>query len=162
MASSLRKAIIRLQLYAEYLSGNVGVEQKFSDEQRVQFTNGTGSSQFNKVYTTTLTIAASGNGTVTLSSLTDAFGNALNLTKMNGLLIRHLSTSAASSVTIGTGTTPLFGTQIAALPLVKGDAFAYESLAGYTVTAASADKIKVINLDGANSATVTVTIFGSQ
>lgn len=162
MASSIRRAIIQLRFFAEYLGGKPGLEQKISDEQRTQFTNGTGSGQFNKPYTTTLTIAAGSNTTLTLSSLTNDIGESLSLTKLNGLLIRHLPTSLASQVTVGGGTTPVFGTKLVGLEFAKGDAMGFECLAGYTIASASNDKIKFINSDGSNAATVTVTVFGSQ
>lgn len=127
------------------------------------FTNGSGDNQANRAYYEKHTIAASGTLVLNLTTgLVDFNGNAIAATKLKALLIEHLDTTTATSITIGGGTNPLFGTQIVALPIVNGSHQSFVFPKGYTVASGSADRITITNADGTNQATVRITMLTSQ
>ena len=162
---SITSAIMRGMLEAIYTNGG-NARQTVSRRPMIQFTNGSGSGQANRLYDTNITplsIVASGSQTYNLSSLTDDFGNAIAATKIKGIVIEHLSSSVATGgITIGGGTAPVFGTQIVALPLLPGEHIQLGFKSGYTITATTADRLKITNADATNTATVRVTLLLSQ
>lgn len=164
--SSVNSAILRGSCQAIYTDGATG-QITCSRTPLVQLSNGNGTDQANRFYESGSTssgtsIAASSTLVLNLSSLTDAFGQAIAATKIKGIVIEHLRTSSASAVTIGGGTNPVFGTQISGLPLNAGDFFQYARRQGYTVSSGSADRITITNSDSSNAALVRVTLLLSQ
>lgn len=148
-------------LYSDGYSGKVNLFRTPA----INFANGNGNGQANRVYTNsaTMTIVASGTLSLDLSgALTDAFGNTLTLTKLRGLLIEHLTTTTASYVTIGGGSNPVFGSKIDGLEIYNGDHFLWTCKNGYTIAGGSNDALRIVNADGSNSATVRVSLLGSQ
>lgn len=159
---SIRRASVKFLISADYAGDTSGVEQIMADTLITPFANGTGTSQANRAYQVTTTIAASGTLTITLTSLTDNIGNALVLTKLRALFVSHLSTSVASQVTLGGGTNPLFGTKITGIEILPGDTLPFVCKTGYTIASGSADRIRIVNSDSVNAASVRITILGSQ
>ena len=161
---SLTNGFIQSTLRAVYSDGYSGTVN-LSRTASLNFSNGSGAGQANRVYTNsaTTTIAASGTLSLELSGvLTDAFGNTLTLTLLRALFIEHLTTTTASYVTIGAGSNPVFGTKIANLELYNGDHFMFTCKNGYTITPATADILRIVNADASNAATVRITILASQ
>ena len=146
----------------DYRSADGTVKQFIQFSPSTSFSNGNGAGQANDVYKTTLTITASGTSTLTLTALTDAFGNSLVMTKLRALLIEHQTTTTATAITVGGGTHPLFGTTIAGLIIPNGNFNLYTNKNGLSIVAATNDVLTIVNSDSSNSATVRVTILGSQ
>lgn len=159
---SINRASVKFLFKADYRGATSNVQQKISDSLISSFANGTGTSQANRAYQTTLTISASGTSTTTLTSLTDNLGNALVLTKLRALFVSHLSTSLASGITLGGGTNPLFGTKIVGIEILPGDCFPFVCKTGYAIGLGATDRIRIVNSDASNAATVLLTILGSQ
>jgi hypothetical protein len=111
-------------------------------------------------YGRTHTIAASTTLTLTLSngSLLDFRGNAITLTKLHALRVRHTAASLASSVEVDPDATH------AACDLGKtlkpGQSVLMDDPTGSTVTAATTDVLAIINNDAGQVATVEVEIMG--
>lgn len=158
---SLISGYVRSSLQLLYFDGTA-TKQNISRNPSLNFTNGNGSSQGNRCFMASYTLAASGTQTLNLTTgLLDAFGNTFAITKLRALLIEHLTTTTSTHITIGGGTNPLFGTKIASLELYNGDHLFLPYKAGYTVSSGSADRILLTNADATNQATVRVTILGS-
>lgn len=161
---SLTSGYVRSTFQVLYSDGYTGKQSLFRTP-ALNFTDGNGAGQANRVYTNsaTMTIAASGTLNIDLSgSVTDAFGNTLTLTKLRALLIEHLTTTTSTNVTVGGGTNPIFGTKISGLEINNGDHMLFTCKNGYTVTGGSADNLRIVNADASNSATVRISILGSQ
>lgn len=159
---SIRRANVQFSVTAEYAGDVNGVEQDIVGSFLARLTNGTGTDQANRAFKQTYTIAASGNQVVNLTSMTDNLGNALVLTKLKALFILHKSTSLASGVTVGGGTQPLFGTKIVGIEVLPGDVFPFVCRSGYTISSGTADRIRIVNADAVNAATVEVVFLASQ
>lgn len=163
MASSLTSATVRGMIQLLYQDTTGTAKQSLSRMPTVNFTNGTGTAQGNVVYQATLTITASSSSTLNLTTgLTDQFGQAIAATKLKAMLIEHLTTTTSTGITIGGSTNPLFGTKLVGFEVNNGDHLLYTCKAGYTISSGSADRIRFVNADASNSATVRVTLILSQ
>lgn len=162
MAATLNSARVQTNLEIDYRSADGLSKQFIQFHPALSFANGNGAGQANDVYETTLSIGTSATATLTLSALTDAFGNSLVMTKLRALLIEHRTTTTASAVTVGGGTHPVFGTTIAGLIIPNGNFFTYTNKNGLAMVAGTNDVLTIINSDASNVATVRVTILGSQ
>lgn len=130
--------------------------------------DGSGNLQANKVYAATRTISASANDDIDVAgSLTNAFGSVITFTKIKGILVIHPTTSAASGITLGGGGVNSFVNWVAdATDKVKvpnGYSFALlgSDATGFAVTAGTGDILRVTNLDGVNTATYTILLYGA-
>lgn len=165
MPSSLSSATIRGGFQCLYQDSTGTAKQSLSRTPTQNYTNGTGATalQANIVYQVTLTITASGSSTLNLTTgLTDQFGQAIAATRLKAMLVEHLTTTTATAITIGGSTNPLFGTKLTGFEVNNGDHFQYTCKAGYTISSGSADRIRFVNADASNSATVRVTLLLSQ
>lgn len=162
---SVTSAMMRGTLEVIYTNGG-NVTQNISRRPLRHFTNGNGALQANRVYDTDdtpLTLTASATQTYNLSSLADKLGNTITATKIKGILIEHLPSSVATGgITVGGGTGAVFGTKLVDFPLLPGEHIQLCLGSGYTVTATTADKLRIINADSSNTATVRVTLLLSQ
>jgi hypothetical protein len=145
---------------------------------RVSFSFGSGALAFNNAYCAVTSIPGGGNTTLDLSGALTSIVNEANmaLTGAKVLGVFLLGTgdtapdgttvgTAASSITIGNATNPcLFGFGAAAhtWTVTNGDFFlaTISTAAGWTVTNATADGLKIVNNDGAVTAKVLVVIAG--
>lgn len=111
------------------------------------------------------TIGTSSSTTLTLSALLDKFGGSIAFTVVYGFLIQNMSTSSGKYVSLGAAAANPFVDWVGGTtPTVKigpaGCIFLSSSIDGYTVTASSADQLKIANPSGAVSVVVKVTIIG--
>jgi hypothetical protein len=131
-------------------------------------TNGTGAGgTADQMYMTTATIAASGNTTVTFTSLANFFGTAISYARIKTMLIQLTTDTTASSILVGNGTNPFINwitPSTGAIRIRNGGCFLLSCLdaTAYAVTAATGDLLKILNEDGANQATVKMTFVGSS
>lgn len=108
-----------------------------------QLNNGTGNNQANTFWSDTRSVAG-GTETLTLTSLTDKFGNALVFTAIKVLVIYNKSTTAGETLAItGNFVTTTLALTGGLVIQPSGIVAATGPLAGYIVTLTSADKITV-------------------
>ena len=138
-------------------------------------TNGTGANQADLIYIRSTTLAAGATLNLDLAgTLLDMYGNTITMARFKVLYFELLTTTTASSVTIGGHATVAVGNWITATPdldtaqpkirvrnggcvlLVAPDATAY------AVTATTDDTLTLVNADGANVATYRLVIIGSS
>lgn len=128
--------------------------------------NGTGAAQANAAYVDDFTIAASGTLNVDLSSsLVDPNGNVILFTAVKAIFIKADPTNV-NDIIIGNGTNPFlgpFGAAAHTLAIRPGgvlmitDGF---SAGGWTVTAAIADILKLLNSAGGSAVNGTIVVIG--
>jgi hypothetical protein len=143
--------------------------EDFNDQWILALTGGTGGGQADTVYAVTLSIAASGSSNVDLNgALTDKFGGAVSMLHLKALVIRNQSTSPGA-ITVGNGTNPAqlgFGATTHTWAIQPGDVFAVTngqgSNAGWVVTAATADILKIAAAATAGTYTVDVIAIGTS
>jgi len=129
--------------------------------------SGTGDTSANRLYHSQLSLNSTNSYTKTLDvsgGINDAFGDALALSEVKGLLVHNRATSVGDAVSVGGATSALSswvgdGTdKLIVGP--QGTAFAYNPQDGYAVTAGSGDELK---FDSApTEITVDVVLFGDE
>jgi hypothetical protein len=138
-------------------------------------TNGTGGSgTADLVYSTSTTIAASSSSNIDLAgSLTDFFGNTLTFARIKILCVELTNDTTASSIKVGGASSNGFANWIGSAGTFATDQpyvrvrnggillLGCTDGTGYAVTAGTADILKLTNEDGANTATIHLTIIGS-
>lgn len=138
-------------------------------------TSGTGGSgTADLIYSASLTLAASATTNLDLAaSLLDAFGNTLTFARLKVLMVELTNDTTASSIKVGGAASAGFinwigsaGTFATDQPYVRVRNGGLLLLActdgtGYAVTATTADILKLTNEDGANVATIHITLIGS-
>jgi hypothetical protein len=161
------KAVIGWNMENVLTGGNTANSN--TDTYSKSLTDGTGATGTgDRMYRTETTIA--GGGTLNLDlagSLTDFFGNVITFARVKAIKVELTNDTTATSILIGDHASP-WNTWVAGTnPRVRvynGGCF---FLAGpgatmYAVTAGSADGLKIVNEDGANVATIKITIIGSS
>ena len=129
------------------------------------FTNGAGANQISAAYAETRILAGSASENLDLSgALTDPLWNAVVLTKLKFLYVENHADSSGNII-VGAGTAGIVGPFIAAtnaLTIAPGGnvEIANPSAGGYTVTATTADILKVEN-SGAGTSTYDIIIGGA-
>jgi hypothetical protein len=130
---------------------------------------GAGSGAFDQVYTDVRTLAGGASETLDLyGSLVNAFNETINFARIKSISVELLTTTLATSITVGNAasdpwTGPLGGTT-PTVTIRNGGFFAVgctDATGIGTVTNASADKLKILNNDGAVTATYRITIIGA-
>lgn len=126
--------------------------------------NGTGLNQANALYVDDFSIAASGTLNIDLTSLTDRFGAAVVFSKVKEILLIANDTNT-NDVVYGNGTNPFVGplsAGTATITVKPGNVFHVSnySAAGWTVTDATADTIKLANSGAGSAVTGTIVIVG--
>ena len=117
-----------------------------------QFTPGTGNNQLDKLFHDMRTLADGANESLDLAgSLVDMFGTTITFVKIKAMLIRNLS--ATQTLTIGGGATPFINWVADPTDMVKippnGMFLLVAPLAGFAVTGATGDILKIANSAGA-------------
>lgn len=143
---------------------------RLSQRYSTELDDGTGAGAADKVFSDTRTLAASATENLDLAGvLTDALGAALTFAKVKALII-HASAANTNNVIVGgDATTTFFGMFAdetdaivvrpgATLALFCGEADA----AGYAVTAATADLLKIANSGAGTGVTYDVIIIGTS
>lgn len=128
--------------------------------------NGTGNNQINTVFSDRRTLAASANEDLDLSgtALQDTFGANLALTKVKAILIKAAATNTNNVVVkpgASNGFTGPFGAATHTQSIPPGGVWMVSApLAGWTVTAATADLLNVANSSSGTSVTYEIAIVG--
>lgn len=131
------------------------------------FDNGVGANQAAVIYSKTRTLAASANEDLDLNGTTllDAFGTALALTKVKGLII-VAAPGNTNDVVVGgassNGFIAPFGSATDKIKVQPGGMLVLvtPSAAGYAVTAATADLLRIANGGGTTGVTYTIIVIG--
>ncbi len=135
--------------------------QSFTNTFRYLLTYGTGTSQINTIIANPYTLAASGTANHNFfdGTVPDIFGDANGLQNIKYLAVYLVAntdnTTAATSVTIGNGATPLtmnIGGTATHVQASGGPAMVWGRPAGYSVTALL-QLLKIVNNDATNKAT---------
>lgn len=128
----------------------------FSSPVVYDWPNGTGTGQASKAVGYEVTLAAGGSVSIDLSALEDAFGDAVNFTKVKAFQLSVLS-GAATLDWSGTFNpyTPTPAADVDAHDLVIGDLVSVIRPAGITISGSN----KTVDLDAFGSGTVTVRII---
>lgn len=136
----------------------------------VNLTSGTGANQFDLVYADERTVADGANDDIDLAGvLADAFGDTITFAELVGLVVINKQsdgTANTTDLTIGGGSNPFIGFLGGAThtvgPIKPGGVFsifAGDAAGVGTVTAGTADILRVTNGAGASS-TYQIAIFG--
>jgi hypothetical protein len=130
------------------------------------FADGSGAGQASVFYSASRTLAASASESLDLNgtALLDVFGQALALTKIKGLIIqaRAANTTDLTVGNVTNGLATILGIATQSFTLQPGEILAKitNSNAGYVVTPATGDLLRVANAAGA-SATYDIIIIGA-
>ncbi len=130
----------------------------------IAYTFGTADNKANKIYSASLSIAASATTSLDLDGavLEDPYGDVLTFTELKAFRIYLvLETNGSSDVSVaGDFITDTFGASTS-YPLVAGSTWHHQDTEGLAVTAGTGDVIAITNNDGSNAATVIVDIIGN-
>lgn len=129
--------------------------------------NGTGADQINQIWTDNRTLAASANEDLDLSgtALQSAVGVNIAFTKVRGILVRAAAANVNNVVVGGAASngfiTP-FGAAAHTVNVRPGGCLALiaNDAAGYAVTAATADLLRIANSGGGSSVNYDILILG--
>lgn len=142
------------------------ISQKFDHNWAIALSNGTGSGSANFAYQDQLTINASSSTTVDLSSLTDAFGNAIAPTLIKVLAVRLYSSSDTSAtLNVGAAATDIFSSifanssDIAIVRYQGWLVFACTDATGYDVSS-TVKNLKIANNSSSQSVVVDLVVVG--
>lgn len=128
--------------------------------------SGTSADKADLVWADTRTLAGNGADNLDLAggSLVDAIGTALTFVKVKGILVAN-STASLAALVIGNGTNPFigpFGSGTHTVSVAAGGcAMLVAPSAGWTVTASTADILKITNGAGGSS-TYDIIVFGTS
>ncbi len=128
-----------------------------------QMLDGSGDGQAQFMWHDTRSIATSANDDIDLAgSLTDAFGQVITMAKVRALVINNKS--AAATLTVGpaaaSGVTGFLGTG-EVLPVGAKKILVCNKSASWTITAGSADRIRVTNNSAVAVATYDIIVVGA-
>ncbi|MBY8826122.1 hypothetical protein [Sphingomonas colocasiae] len=134
----------------------------------VVFTDGAGAGQANKIFTDTRSLAASASEDLDLNGTTliDAFGNAMAMTKLKALIV-YAAPGNTNDVVVGgassNGVFSMFGASTDTVKVKPGGflVLAAPTAAGYAVTAATADLLKIANGSSGSGVTYTIVLIGA-
>lgn len=131
------------------------------------FADGSGANQANQIFTDQRTLAGSTSEELDLSGgLTDVYANVIAFTKIKAIYIKSAATNGGD-LDVGGSATNGFNDWVGAvgdlITIKPGGAFVIVApdAAGFAVTAATADLLKIANAD-AGSATYDITIIGVE
>lgn len=128
-------------------------------------TNGTGASQGNAVYVDAFSISASSSTSIDLSgSLVDPLNNTVVFTAIKAIMVEADSTNT-NNIVIGNGTNPFvgpFGAGTHTIAVEPGGValLATNSAAGWSVSAGTADVLKLANSAGGSAVTGRIIVVG--
>lgn len=133
---------------------------------RIEWADGAGLNQANRVFQDRYTIAGGGDQQLDLTALTDPFGAALSFARLKAIYIKNRSVTAGDNLQLGgtvtAGITSLFVAANDGI-IVGPDGVVLlvnPSLAGWAVTATTADILRIGN-PGSNPIDVDVVLIGA-
>lgn len=167
MATTLTSTV-KMSVVAKLHNDSVDIgEADYNVSQMISkvFANGSASGQANGIWTDERTIGISANDDIDFAGgVNDVFGTALTFTAIKAILIEADADNAVSLIVGGDTTTNiagLFGADTDTL-LVKPGAsvLLMHPTTGYTVTATTADKLRLTNSSGSASITYKISVIG--
>lgn len=143
---------------------------RLSQRYTTELDDGTAAGMADKVFSYTRTLAASATENLDLAgSLTDALGAALTFAKIKAIIVHAAATNTNNVVVGGDATTTFFGIfadETDAVVIRPGATFALfcgeADAAGYAVTAATADLLKITNSGAGTGVTYDIIIIGTS
>lgn len=153
------------------IEGQVSTTGDFGNPQQplvaralLALSTGTGSGQADTVFSDTRTLAASANESIDLNgALVDVFGASANFAKIVALFVRA-APGNTNNVEVGgaasNGFFPMFGASTDKIKLPPGAGVMLFNDAGWTVTAATADLLKIANAGSGTSVTYDIIVVG--
>lgn len=141
-----------------------------SQNYTVELDSGTAAGAADRVFSDTRTLAASATENLDLAgSLTDALGAAVSFAKVKAIFIKAADANTNNVIVGGDATTtffPMFGAETDSIILRPGAfvllACGEADAAGYAVTAATADLLKITNSAAGTSVSYDVIIIGTS
>jgi hypothetical protein len=134
----------------------------------LSMSNGTGTNQYDRMYSDTVSIAASTSLDLDLrGGLTDPFGVTLNMVELRAIFIRSRLANLNNlgiGGTVANQLTGIFSDASDRLDLRPGEVF-FKGIfpdGAVTLTAGTADLLRLTNLAGTNTISVDVLIFGTS
>lgn len=148
----------------------VTAQANLSKSYSVELDNGTAAGQADRVFADTRTLAASATENLDLAgSLTDALGAAVTFAKVKAIIFKAADANTNNVIVGGDVTNtffPMFGLETDSLVLRPGALVALvcgeADAAGYAVTAATADLLKVANSGAGTPVSYDVIIIGTS
>ncbi len=153
------------------IEGTVSTDGDFGSPQQnlvaktlLNFVTGTGAGQADLVFSDQRTLASNANESLDLNgALTDVFGGAVNFVKVVAILIKAATANANNLIVGGAaanGFYPMFGAATDTIKLPPGAGVLLFNDAGYAVTAATADLLKIANSAAGSTVTYDVILIG--
>lgn len=140
------------------------VQQNLLARTLLNLVTGTGAGQADLVFSDQRTLASNANESLDLNgALTDVFGAAVNFVKVVAILVKA-SAANTNNVVVGgaaaNGFYPMFGSATDTIKLPPGAGVLLFNDAGYAVTAATADLLKIANSAAGSTVTYDIIIVG--
>lgn len=146
---------------------STSVSQNFSTTSTYT-TLGAGANAINEEYIAVRTLAGGASENLDLAgSLTNFFGETITFARIKAISIELLTTTTSTSIEVGGAAANQFvgpfGAANDTVEVLNGGALAMFSAGatGWTVTAGTGDQLKILNNDGANTATYRITLYGA-
>jgi len=141
------------------------VSSPVSIGRQINFADGDGAGEADRIWTNRSTIAASGTDSLDLAgSLTDPFGASLSFGSIKGVLVAADSANTNNVVVSrpATNGVPLISAVSAGVPVKPGGVFLWldPSAAGVAVTAGTGDLLSLVNSAAGSSVTYDIAIIG--
>ena len=128
--------------------------------------NGTAAAQADQLYVATGTLAGAGTLTLDLASLTDMFGNALNIKRVKAFYIENTTATTSTGLAVGgAGVTPFVGWFNAGTDTItvrNGGNFFIAAPDGTAYAVGTGVNLLLTNSDGTNTCTYRIVIVGAS
>lgn len=134
---------------------------------RLRLTTGTGADQADKIWTDTVTLAASATADLDVAgSLTDALGGSFVLARLKGIIVAAAAGNTNNVLVSrpASNGVPLFSAASDAIPVLPNGVFAWfaPGATGIPVTASTGDLITFTNSAGTTGVTYDVVLIGAS
>lgn len=169
MATTLSAARVGASVAASFAStvdlGTVTHDVAWSPS--YNFTDGTGANQAKVIVTDTRTLAASASEDLDLAGgMTDAFGNAITFAKVKAIAVQAAAGNTNDVVIGGASATQvstIFGDVSDTIKVKPGGLMLLVApdANGYSITAGTADLLKIANSSSGTGVTYTITVIGT-
>lgn len=134
----------------------------------IQFTNGSGANQVDRLFSDQRTITASSNEDLDLAgSLTDAFGATLTFVRVKAIIVKAAAGNTNNVVVGGAASNQFvgpFGAATHTIAVKPGGAliFVAPDATGWAVTAGTGDLLRIANSGAGTSVTYDIQILGAS
>ena len=154
-------------VYTSARTGSLNIIDSASFSFSKSLTSGTGAAgTADLIYSAQGTIAAAGTLNLDFAgSLTDSFGTTITMARMKYLMLQNTTDTAASALTVGNHANPLgivSGTNTISIRNGGILMMGCSDATGIAITGGATDALKIVNADGAVTATYQVCAIGSS